>query len=90
MPVERVIQTDTRIVDLLSRARQKPLILQADDADEFALIALDDEVIDLLLERNPEFIAECKQIDQRMKRGDYLTHEQVLQALREGTPPIEE
>jgi hypothetical protein len=90
MSVERVSQTDTQIVDLLRRARQKPLILQADDAGEFALLPLDDEVIDLLLERNPEFIAECKQIDQRMKQGGYLTHEEVLKALREGAPPDEE
>jgi hypothetical protein len=41
----------------------------------------DDEVIDLLLERNPTFIEECRQIRERMKQGDYVTHEQMLEAL---------
>jgi hypothetical protein len=83
MAVERIADTDARITDLLSRARKEPLILQAGENEEFALLPLDDEVLDLLLERNPALIAECRQIDERMRQGHYLTHEQVLQALQE-------
>ena len=36
-----------------------------------------------LLERNPIFIQECREIQKRMEQGDYLTHEQVLAALEE-------
>jgi hypothetical protein len=90
MAIEKIDDGDTRIADLLSRARQEPLILQAGENDEFALLPLDDEVLDLLLERNPDLIAECRRIDERMQQGNYLTHEQVLQALRESEPTREE
>jgi hypothetical protein len=86
MAVERISESDARLTDLLSRARQEPLILRTGANDEFALLPLDEDVLDLLLERNPKLIAECREIDARMQQGDYLTHDQVLQALREDEP----
>jgi hypothetical protein len=44
---------------------------------------LDEDVLDLLLERNPRLIEECRQIRERMKQGAYLTHEQALTVLEE-------
>jgi hypothetical protein len=82
MPVEKISDSDVQITHLLSRARREPLILQTGENDQFALLPLDDDVLDLLLERNPKLIAECRGIDERMKQGDYLTHEQVVQALK--------
>jgi hypothetical protein len=47
------------------------------------MLPSEDEVIDQLLERDPTLIEECRQIRERMKEGQYLTHEQMLAALEE-------
>jgi hypothetical protein len=86
MAVERIDPTDASLAALLDKAREEPLILQGDEGSEFAVLPLDDEVLDLLLERSAKFREECAQIRERMQRGDFLTHEQVLQALREDEP----
>jgi hypothetical protein len=52
-------------------------------AGSIAARELGDQEIDLLLERNPTFVEDCRQIRERMKQGKYLTHEQVLAALAE-------
>jgi len=67
----------------LDKARHQPLILKSPGAGNFALVALDDEVIDLLIERHPKLIAECQQINARMRHGAYRTHEQILAELNE-------
>jgi hypothetical protein len=85
MPVERISQADTSVTALLSKAREEPLILQAEGTGDFAVLPLDDEVIDLLLERSPTLLEECSQIRERMKQGKYFTHEQMLKALDEET-----
>jgi len=83
MAIEKISLGDVEIVALLDRARRETLILRAENSGDFALLPVDDDVIDLLLERNPIFIQECREIQKRMEQGDYLTHEQVLAALEE-------
>lgn len=51
-------------------------------AASITVLPLDDEVLDLLLERNPIFIEECRQIRERMRQGDYVTCEEALQMFR--------
>jgi hypothetical protein len=68
---------------LLDSASEEPLILQTERTGDFALLRLDDEVIDLLLERNPALIEECSKIRERMKQGASVTHAQMLQMLQE-------
>jgi hypothetical protein len=62
---------------------EKPSDQPSEEARHFDVLPLGDEVIDLLLERNPAFVEECLQIRERMKEGQYLTHEQMLAALEE-------
>ena len=83
MAIEKINREDSRIATLLDRARQEPLILRSESSGDFALLPVDDDVLDLLLERDPVFIQECREIQNRMERGEYLTHEQVLAALEE-------
>jgi hypothetical protein len=85
MAVERISPADADVAALLNRARDEPLILQTEAAGDFAVLPLDDEILDLLLERSPRLRAECEQIRERMKQGAYLTHKQVLGALKETT-----
>ena len=83
MAIEKISPQNTEIASLLDRATREPLILRSEASGDFALLPVDDDVLDLLLERNPVFIEECREIQKRMEQGDYLTHEQVLAALEE-------
>jgi hypothetical protein len=83
MCVERVNPTDAGVTALLDKATTEPVILKTENSGDFALLPLDDDVIDLLLERNPRLIAECREIGDRMAQGKYLTHKQALEALGE-------
>jgi uncharacterized coiled-coil DUF342 family protein len=60
---------------------EKPSDQPSQEAGDLAVLSLDDEVLDLLLERSPSLIEECRQIRERMKQGEYLTHEEMLAAL---------
>ena len=60
MPVESPPTGNQGILDLLHRARQEPVIVRDEADGEFAILPLDDDVIDLLLERNPRLIEECR------------------------------
>jgi hypothetical protein len=79
--IQKVSSTDTALRTVLQKARSEPVVLQAEEGD-FALLPLDDDVLDLLLERNPTFIEECRQIRERMRQGDYVTYEEALQMFR--------
>lgn len=86
MAVEKIDTQDARITALLEKARAEPLILQGEGGNDYAVLPLDDDVLDLLLERSPRLREECDQIRERMNQGAYFTHEQVLEALKEGGP----
>jgi len=62
---------------------EEPLDHKGEGADNVAARELGDEEIDLLVERSPKLIAECRLIHGRMEHGEYLTHEQMLAALDE-------
>jgi hypothetical protein len=83
MAIAKISLEDSEIVALLDRARREPLILRSENSGDFALLPVDEDVLDLLLERNPTFIQECREIQERMEQGDYLTHDQVVAALDE-------
>jgi len=81
--IQKVSSTDTSLRTMLQKARAEPLVLQAEEEGDFAVLPLDDDVLDLLLERNPAFIEECRQIRERMRQGDYVTYEEALHMFRE-------
>ena len=83
MSIQKVSSTDTSLRTMLQKARAEPLVLQAEEEGDFAVLPLDDDVLDLLLERNPAFIEECRQIRERMRQGDYVTYEEALHMFRE-------
>jgi len=83
MAIEKIDHEDTKLVALLDRARREPLILRSESSGDFVLLPVNDDVLDLLLERDPVFIQECREIQQRMEQGENLTHEQALAVLEE-------
>ena len=83
MAIQKISPHAREVVALLDRARREPLILRSEISGDFALLPVDDDVLDLLLERDPVFIHECREIRKRMEQGEYLTHEQALAILKE-------
>jgi hypothetical protein len=45
------------------------------------VIPLDDDLIDYLIERNPTFRADCREIRGRMDAGQSQTHDEVRRQL---------
>jgi hypothetical protein len=85
MAIEKISPENGEIVSLLDRASREPLILRTENSGDFALLPVDDEVLDLLLERNPIFIQECREIQKRMEQGDYVTYEAAVEMFRQDT-----
>jgi hypothetical protein len=83
MPVMKATETRASIGELIEQARNEPLIFETEGAGSFVLLPVDDELLDLLLERSPRLIERCRQIRERMEQGEYWTHEQVMEMFRE-------
>ena len=62
MTTHPVCDPNTPIGDILRAAGSEGLLLESEGRGRFALLPLDDEVIDLLMERSPMFRAECQGI----------------------------
>jgi hypothetical protein len=58
------------------------VLLEAARGNRYALMPLDDEMIDYLLERSPKFRRDCQRIRKKMAAGRFMTHEQVKKKLR--------
>ena len=81
MTVQQVTDPRTPIGDVLSAADSGGVLIKAQDKEAYALLRLDDDLIDHLLEHDPRFARECEQIRQRMRAGRFRTHEQVKRLL---------
>ena len=81
MSIKKISQSNKSMTALLDEASHEPLILQTEAGNDFAVLPMDEDVMDLLLERSPRLIKECQQIRERMKKGFYLTHESLFEAL---------
>jgi hypothetical protein len=83
MTIQPGADPKTPIGDILKSAGPEGLVLEFEDEIRYALIPLDDDLIDFLLERNPNFRAVCNQIRARMDAGQFLSHEDVKRSLTE-------
>jgi hypothetical protein len=82
MPVMKAAETHASIGELIDQAREEPLVFETEGKGSFVLLPVDDELLDLLLERSPRLIEKCQQIRERMEQGEYWTHEQVMEMFR--------
>ncbi len=81
MTVQRVTDLNTPIGDILQAAGSDGVLLESAGQARYAIIPLDDDLIDYLIERSPKFAEACQQIRQRMRAGHFRTHEEVKQLL---------
>jgi hypothetical protein len=83
MNVQQISDMQTPIGEILKAAEANGVVIQADDQEQYALLPLDNELLDFLLERNPKFIEECEQIRQRMMSGESYSQDDVERLLEE-------
>jgi hypothetical protein len=83
MPVIKTAGNQASIGELIDQARDEPLIFETDGQENFVLLPMDNELIDLLLERSPRLIEKCRKIRERVEQGEFWTHEQVMEMFRD-------
>jgi hypothetical protein len=77
MTVQPVNDPNKPIGEILKAAGSQGILLESEEQGRYALIPLDDDVIDFLIERNPEFIVSCREIRERVDAGQFQTHQAV-------------
>jgi hypothetical protein len=77
MTVQPFRDPNTPIGEILKAAGSEGIVLESEDQVSYAVIPLDDDVLDLLIERSPKFRAHCHEIRGRMDAGQFQTHEAV-------------
>jgi hypothetical protein len=81
MTFKQVDDLQTPIGDVLQAVTRDGLVLESGGKPRFALLPLDDELIDYLVEHSPKFIEVCEGIRERMQAGRFHTHEEVKRSL---------
>lgn len=75
MTVYRVQDRKTPIGTILDAADTDGVLVETNDIVSHVILPLDDDLLDYLLERKTEFIAECRAIRARMNAGAVFSHE---------------
>ncbi len=81
MTTQTVSDPNTPIGEILKAAGSEGIVLDSEGQGRYARLPLDDDVIDLLMERSPRFRADCQEIRERMNLGQFQTHEDVRKQL---------
>ncbi len=71
------------IGEVIDAAGGNGLLVESEGKPTYALIPLDDELLDYLLERNPDFIDQCAKIRKRMHQGEFHTHDEVIEQFKD-------
>jgi len=81
MTVQPITDLNTPIGQILKTAGSEGIVFASEGQGRYALLPLDDDVIDLLIERSPTFRDLCHEIRQRVDSGQFQTHEDVRKQL---------
>ena len=77
MTLQHLNDQNSSLTELLRQAGEGGVLLEAADSSRFALMPLDDDMLDYLIERSPRFAEECAAIRARMGAGQVRTHDEV-------------
>jgi hypothetical protein len=81
MTVQSVSDLSTPIGQVLATVGSEGILLESEGQGRYALLPLDDDLIDFLIERSPAFRARCREIRRRMDSGQFQTHDEVRRRL---------
>jgi hypothetical protein len=83
MTLQHISDLKTPIGDVLPAPGTQGVLLEAEGKAQYAIMPLDDDLLDYLLERNPKLIEECRQIRERMRAGKSHSHDAVRKMFTE-------
>ncbi len=66
------------IGELLNKVPPEGTVIESRDHARFALLPWDEDVVEFLFARHSKHIAEFERIRERMRHGQFHTHEEVL------------
>ena len=75
MTIQPIPDPNTPIGQIIRAAGSEGIVLESEGQGRYALLPLDDDVIDLLIERNPTFRDHCHEIRERMDSGQFQTRQ---------------
>lgn len=82
MTIRTVTNPTTPLGDVLRDATPDGVLVQGEGQAQFAIIPLDDDLVDYLLERSPKLAEDCRRIRQRMHDSHFHTHASVKELLK--------
>jgi hypothetical protein len=81
--LREITDLQTPIGEILKAAEASGLLIQSDDEKRYAILSLNNELIDFLLERNPKFIEDCEKIRRQMIDDEFYTQDEIERLLAE-------
>ena len=81
MNVRKVSNLATPIGEILQVADPDGILLEPGEESRYAVLPLDEDLIDYLLEHNPKLIEDCRRIREDMKAGQFHTHDEIKKML---------
>lgn len=81
MNVKAISDLRTPIGDVLGSASTDGVLIESEGKTAYAVLPLDDDLVDHLLEHNPRFAEECEGVRQRMRAGQFHSHDEVRRLL---------
>lgn len=83
MTLRHISNMKAPIGEIIDAAGEDGLLIDRHGLPAFAVIPLDDELLDYLLERSPRLIEDCKRVRQAMRQGEFHSHDDVRKLLKE-------
>ena len=71
--IVRHVDEKTPLTEILDAADGDGVLVDRAGRSRYAVIPLDDDLIDYLLERNPKFRADCEAIRREMRAGKFTS-----------------
>jgi len=87
MNVKEVSDLQTPIGEILSSASTDGVLIESGGKTPYAILPLDDDLVDHLLEHNPRFLEECETARQRMRSGHFRSHDEVRRLFADDAGP---
>jgi hypothetical protein len=81
MTVKQIQDMNQAIGQVLHGIGPHGALLEAPGSDGYALLPLDEDLLDYLLEKNPHFNDQCQTIKKRMQAGQFHSHDEVKKRL---------
>jgi hypothetical protein len=82
MSLRHITNLKAPIGEIIDGASADGVLIDTNGQATYALMPLDDELLDYLVERNPKFIRECQEIRGRMRQGAFHSHDDVRRIVK--------